>query len=280
MDWENKYLKILGLTGTETSILGVLTTAKSIQMIAEDTSLSRTGVNYALKKLIGMKLVTYALFGRRKLYSSITAKAFSQKLKNILGEIEISSKDKKGTGIRVSKESQFTIHVGIKEVVEAYSRIASTNQNTRIKAIQGYKSWITIVEKLSPNELVQFNQSIRENHLIIDGILQENQYARYADYLKKHPGSTNTASAKSLTGRMADYTAIPSNFFDVFSEIWIFKNTVIIINWNEEVAIEITNQEMMAFLRDMFEFVKIGGKKVNHEEEMEKILMNIDLNTQ
>ena len=74
---------------------------------------------------------------------------------------------------------------------------------------------------------------------------------------------------------MADYTLVPSEFFNVYSEIWIFSTTVIIINWHDEVAMEITNNQMMSFLRDMFEFVKIGGKKINHEEKLREMLEKV-----
>lgn len=156
--------------------------------------------------------------------------------------------------------------------ISARYYLLAINKDTRIKAIQGYKSWITIVEKLTSKELTKFNQLIIDNNLIIEGILQENQYILYANYLKENPQPENASTAKSLTGRMADYTAVPSDFFNEYSEIWIFRTTVIIINWNEEIAIEITNEQIMGFLSDMFEFVKMGGKKVNHEEEMRKVM--------
>lgn len=190
----------------------------------------------------------------------------------MLGEMKSTARERKGAQIRISKESQFTIHVGYREVLAAYARIAAENKDTRIKAIQSNKSWNTIVAKLPPEELIQFNQYVIDNNLIIDGILQGDYYDMYKEYLKKNPVASATETAKSLTGRMADYTLVPKQFFDVYSEIWIFQTTVIVINWNEEVAIEITNREIMSFLRDMFEFVKMGGTKVDHNKVMADIL--------
>ena len=37
----------------------------------------------------------------------------------------------------------------------------------------------------------------------------------------------------------------------------------------------ITNREMMSFLRDMFEFVKMGGVKVDHNAAMREILSEL-----
>ena len=58
-------------------------------------------------------------------------------------------------------------------------------------------------------------------------------------------------------------------------ELWLFKSTTLLINWHEEVAIEITNQSMTPFLRDMFEFVKSGGKKIDHNKVMKGVLERV-----
>lgn len=71
---------------------------------------------------------------------------------------------------------------------------------------------------------------------------------------------------------MADYTVFPDNFFNHETEIWIFKTTTLIINWYEEVAIEITNAHMTKFFKDMFEFVKAGGRKLDHNKAIRELL--------
>jgi hypothetical protein len=45
----------------------------------------------------------------------------------------------------------------------------------------------------------------------------------------------------------------------------------LIINWREEVAIEITNKEIMLFLRDMFEFVKVSNRKIDHNRLIKQV---------
>jgi hypothetical protein len=52
----------------------------------------------------------------------------------------------------------------------------------------------------------------------------------------------------------------------------MFKDTTLIVNWSDEVAIEITNTNMTKFLSDMFEFVKMGGNKVDHNRAMRELL--------
>ena len=272
MNWKNKSISFLDLGETEIKILDSLSVAKNCSDVAKEIKIPRTTVSFVTKNLIRKGLVLSVRHGKRSKYVALTEEQLRARLEQMLGEMKSTARERKGAQVRISKESQFTIHVGYKEVVDAYSRIAAKNKDTRIKAIQSNKSWNTIVEKLPPKELIQFNQSVIDNNLIIDGILEDNYYEMYREYLKKNPAIDAKATAKSLTGRMADYTLVPKEYFDVYSEIWIFETTVIIINWNEEVAIEITNREMMSFLRDMFEFVKMGGRKVDHNAAMREIL--------
>ncbi len=271
MDWRDKSLKILSLTDTETSILNTLTTSKSVQKIAEDSKLSRTGINHALKNLVSKGFVKHESFGKRRLFSALTLKELSQKMQKALDEIEIANTDKKGAKIKISKEDEFIIHVGSKEIIPAYRRIAAENKNERIRAIQHHRSWNELIEKISPGQLVEFNESIIKNHLIIDGMLNRSAYSAYREEIKRDP-KKHAEAVKSLEGRMADYTVFADEFFNWDAEIWIFKTTTLIINWHEEVAIEITNENMTGFLKDMFEFVKAGGSKLDHNKAMRELL--------
>src|SRR3989344_87981 len=275
MNWLNKSLSFLGLNNKEVRVLNSLQSVKSHKTVAEEIGFPRTTVAFIVKNLIKKGLVLPIRHGKRFLYVSLNEEQLLGRLKQMMGEMNATANERKGAQIRISKESQFTIHVGLKEVIEAYSRIATMNKDTRIKAIQSYKSWITIVEKLGAEGLIKFNQLVRDNNLIIDGILQDKYYEWYGEYLKEHPERVSIDTAESLGKRMADYTLVPSEFFNVYSEIWIFSTTVIIINWHDEVAMEITNNQMMSFLRDMFEFVKIGGKKINHEEKLREMLEKV-----
>lgn len=271
MDWADKSFKILSLTPTETAILNVLGKAKSVQNIAKDTSLSRTGINHALKGLISKGLVKSGIVGKRKFYSSLTLNELSERFKKTLDEIEIANQDKRGAKIKISKEDEFVIHVGAKEIIPAYKRIAAENKNERIRAIQHHRSWKELIEKISPEQLIEFNESIKKNHIILDGMLNRSAYEAYRKEINEDP-KKHAEAVKSLEGRMADYTIFSDEFFNYDAEIWIFKTTTLIINWKEEVAIEITNANMTGFLRDMFEFVKEGGSKLDHNKAIRDLL--------
>jgi len=277
MNWHNKSLKILGLTDTETEVLKSLSLAKSTQDIKRLTGLSRTGIKYVLEKLMEKEMVEKVKVGKRFIYMAISKKELLQKLKEIFDEINIESGsvgELTGARIKTSKENEFIIHVGAREIVPAYQRIASINKGERIKAIQHHKSWVELSEKVSKEQLVEFNKSIVKNHLILDGMLNESAYDSYLQEIKKDPRK-HKDTVESLSGRMADYTVFPNSVFNYNCELRLFKSTTLLINWHEEVAIEITNQSMTPFLRDMFEFVKAGGKKIDHNKVIRGVLERV-----
>ena len=70
---------------------------------------------------------------------------------------------------------------------------------------------------------------------------------------------------------MADYTILPDEYFDYDVEIWIFKETTLIINWHQEIATEIRNKDITGFLRDMFDLMKNSGRKIDHNKLIREI---------
>jgi sugar-specific transcriptional regulator TrmB len=243
---------------------------KNVQNIAQESKVSRTGVNHVLKSLIRKGFVEFELVSKRRRYCAISQEQLITKIKSALDQVDIRAKNKKGVRVKISQEDEFTIHVGAKEIIPAYRRIASENKNERVRAIQHHRSWNELIKKISPEQLVEFNEQIKKNHLIVDGMLNRSAYKAYKEEIKSEPRK-NKSAIKSLEGRMADYTVFADEFFNYDAEIWIFKTTTLIINWHEEVAIEIINANMTWFLKDMFEFVKAGGSKLDHNQAMKEL---------
>jgi hypothetical protein len=271
MNWSNKSLSFLNLNETEIKILAALEQVKTFQEVAHTIDIPRTTVAFITKKLIHRNIVLPVRNGKRFRYIAITEEQLRSNLLSVIGEIESTASERKGSQVKISKESEFTVYAGIKEIIPAHERIASLNANQRVYAIQPNKSWMNLHKKLSPPQLIKFNESIRKNKIILEAVLQENAYKLYGLFFKDNKQALQ-AVAESFTDRMTDYGTVPEKFFDYHAEIWIFKSTVMIINWEEEVAIEIINQNITGFIKDMFEIVKNNSKKIDHNQAMRDIL--------
>lgn len=271
MNWDHETLILLGLSEFEITILQCLKTPKQLKEISEETCLVRTSVAYNLKGLIKRKIVHQIKFGKRYRYIALLPHQFSLKLQDAIDEVFARQDEQKGVRIKTNKENEFIIHIGPREIVPAFKRIALEIKNDRVKAIQHHRSFNDQVEVATPKQVVDFNQAIIQNKIIVDGILNEGAYKAYYEEIKGNPEKFK-AQIKSLEGRMSDYSTFPDNYFNYDAEIWIFKTTTLIINWKEKVAIEITNESMTNFLREMFEYVKRSSKKIDHNEVMRGLL--------
>lgn len=271
MDLAQESLKILGLNTTELSVLRAFKVVKNVNDAVIETKISRTGIVYCLKNLAYKGLIKKIRSGKRYRYVAISPVELSNKLKNISEEISIGSGTVQGARIRTSTESEFVVHVGIKEIISMYEKVMSLNKGERWKAIQPNKSWMNMHKYVAPQEMIKVNNFIRENGIIVDGVIQDNAYKLYHEFFKNNKESLH-AVAESFTGRSADYTLIPHQFFNYNAEIWFIKNTVCLVNWLDAVAIEITNPDMRNFIKDMFEIVKEQGMKVDHNQAMREIL--------
>lgn len=269
MDWQQKTLSYLSLSDLEIRILESLKTAQNLVEIAEITKIPRTSVAYNLKGLVKRKIVTQVKFGKRYRYIALTPEQFIQKLQETIDETQIKNDAKKGARIKTTPKDEFIIHVGAREIIPAFTRIAFENKNERVKAIQHHRSFNDQVKVASPELIAQFNDSIIKNHIIVDGILNEGAYKSYFEEMKADP--QRMKEIKSLEGRMSDYSVFPDDRFNYDAEIWIFKTTTAIINWKEKVAIEITNENMTGFLKEMFEYVKHSSKKIDHNKMMREM---------
>jgi predicted transcriptional regulator len=271
MNWTNNALTFLGLSPLEMDVLDCLDIAKKHQDVAIELEVPRTTVAFTVKKLTQKGLVLPLRQGKRFRYLSLTEGELIHKLEHTVTEVRQTIKERKGAQVKVSKASQFTIYVGLDEILPAHARIVSMNPNERVLGIQPNKSWMNLHKKLSPTQLISFNNAIRKNKIITEAILQENVYKLYGAFFKKDPDMLR-GIAESFTGRMADYTLIPEKFLDHHAELWLFKTTVLFINWEEEVAIEIQNPDIMHFVKDMFEIIKGVGTKVDHNRVMRELL--------
>ncbi len=267
MIWQQSELKFLGLTPLETTILESLTEPRNPSDIARLTGEVRTSVAYNLNRLVERGLVERITTGKRKLYvarSPADLRLMMQRASDSIGA------HTHGARIKTAQEDEFIIHVGADEIVPAFVRIVLEIKNDRVKAIQHHRSYTDQVTVLTKEQAVTFNEAIIKNKIIVDGLLNENAYTEYEKKIRKSPESYR-AQIETLGGRMADYGVFPDGVFDVHAEIWIFKTTTLIINWKDKIAIEITNRNMTGLMRDMFEYVKSGSRKIDHNEMMREL---------
>ena len=234
---------ILGLTQAENKILdSIEVTPLSISNIARSTKIPRTSLLYMLGKLSDRELVVTEKRGKRTLWRSNSAVAMKQ----------IPSND-------------VIVYRDVDAIYGIIEKWKSLPKNTRISAIQPDKSIRLSLRKNSLENWLSFNESLKQNAIIIEGIVHE----KSVNSIIAQMGRANAQKIfDSFIGRLEDYVKIPDEFADVESEIYICKGLALIINWNKEVAIAINNKDMVDLLMAMLTCVKEMGTRYSQNEKM------------
>ncbi len=268
MNWKKFNLTVLGLDPNEKDILSLLETPMGIQQAARKSTIPRTTIGFTLKKLIERGLIEKIKAGKRFKYYSIS----SNKLKSIL-EASYPVQDEIDYTPPLSmtlSNKKVSYYQGLPSLQKLQIEFLSSHNDERVYAIQPDKSWLTLHSKVEDDHVIQVNDIIKNNHLIIEGIIEEGSYARFKNANKNKKKFASLA--KSFENRMADYAYAPKGYLTDQVEMWLIKNTVIFLNWQEEVAIKISDAHVAHFLKDMFLITKEQGKRIDHNQSIRKIL--------
>lgn len=277
MNWDNPACKILGLNKTEKKILGSIESFSSVQQIAKVSGISRTGINYALEALIQKGLVKLGRNKARKTYQAINSTELAEAFLESSRKVDLLDYLKEQTRLKSAGNQKVRIHLGLNEVIAAYFSIVNTSRDERVRAIQHHRSFLEIIEKLTPPKLVEFNRIMHKHKIILDGMLNKGAYKSTQEEIAREPEKYKPVAESLGEDRIADYTVFPDQFFNYDAELWLFRNTALIINWKEEIAVEIDNEHITGFLRDMFKFVKACNLKLDHHRVLREVLQRSDL---
>ena len=143
--------------------------------------------------------------------------------------------------------------------------------------IQSTTSIKDVLTKTSFKETWEpINKAIIDKGLIVEGLIREDYYtSTYLDLYKDDKEKQKTF-LKSFIGRATDMVFVKNDFLNSSTDLMIFDNTAFLVNWKDEVAVEIKNQDMLEFLKEMFHLARGYGKKVDQNEYLKKLLAEIN----
>jgi DNA-binding HxlR family transcriptional regulator len=261
----------LGLSKAENKILNfVKNEALSISEIARQTRISRTSLYSMLQALQTRGLVRRAGKGKRHFWQLVSLPLIHERFFNILDELNVKPSEKQ-VSIISSQDSQYKIYRGKENVVQIYEELGKLPRFSRLYGIQPNVSAYSVMKQFPFDRLVTLNQDIKKRKIIVEAILQENFLSYYISQLRKEKKPVKDIF-KAYGGRLADTTYVPKEYLNFDSELFFYRDVVVILNWQELIAVVIKNKEIFGIMRELFNVVKNYGKKVDQNPQVIKIL--------
>lgn len=254
---KSKKYNLLGLLLSERKILNTFAVSKkySLAEIVRLAKVPRTTALHALHKLESRGLVSKEAFGKRVVWKKIESEKISKEIDLLVG---LSSSNRLTSGF-ISLSGIESIKGKMWELFEGLPRGAS------LSGIQTAESALLEIKKIGIEEIARFNKYISDKEIVVTAILEE-------EYLHKNFKKYGKSWIEGFGSRVSSTVFVPKQYFTFSSEMNIFVNKMLVIDWVEEKAIFIENKEVVTLLKSLFRFMYDNGRKLDNKEIIKMLL--------
>lgn len=258
---------LLGLNTKEKQVFEALSDQEQgMSELVHASGLPRMTIYSIMDRLSKRGLVTTNTVGARKKYSALPSRHAFNKLADIA---ELFSLEKFPHNKKVNSEhgkyTGFTTYSGAQHLSSLYRKIVEENARGRFYFIVPNKAAVSEHGKIAYEDLIAINKKVKSKNIIADGILEENWIPYNLARWKKR-GEDEREFLRAFEDRMYNVTVVPSGLLNTAAEIYVFKNVALLINWEDEVAVEIRNDVMVEFLKNLIALLKSLGTKIDLNE--------------
>ncbi len=268
---------LLGLSRHEEKVLSALAKEPlGVSALAREIKLPRTSLNYALKKLHQRGLVVTKPHGKRRVWTMHDNLELRDRFFAV-GE-SFAPAEKGISSFAVSPEMRIEIFRGSKNLLRLWHMMTDLDKFERLYCIQPDASFNAALGHAlggaSYQEILDINAKIKARKIIVEALVHEHS----AHTIPETLAAREVEPAQFLggfVGRLADTMKLPPEFMDVSAEMYLYRETFVIINWAHEVGITITNKEISQFFKSLFEAAKYLSHKYDQNERMAQKIVEL-----
>lgn len=261
---------LIGLSSNEYEIISKITNQPlSVTDLSKATNIPKTTLNYLVRKLKRRGWITSIPHGKRQLWVTLQSSDLQQLFIDISALFSDCKNKQSIQNIYSSQMTNLKIYHGTKNIYTLWSNMASFSKSGRLYAIQPDISFNLalkyLVKEVGYDNLIKINNQIKQNKIIVDAIVHRRSIKTVANTLSsEHQNPIDFL--KSFSGRSASTVELPDDFMNIPLEIYLYKKTLAIIYWPEQLAITIDNENIASFFLSIFESIKFLSKKYNQNE--------------
>ncbi|MEK7646200.1 MAG: helix-turn-helix domain-containing protein [Patescibacteria group bacterium] len=265
--------KLLNLTSHEEKIFTVLDTKEpfSVSDTSKKAKIPRMSAYLALAALKSRGIIYSKIKGKRRFWLRISDKELSDIL---ISTAKLAHDSEERVEITHDDSTGFAVLRGLPSLFSIFERIAQGHKDERLIGIQPTASLKNVLRGISWKNLQPIQDSIRNNKIIVEGLLREDYYPTLTSLVKDPVQKEEIL--KSFIGRTTDMVFVSNEYLNAETELMMFRDVAFLINWKDEVALEIKNKDMLHFLKELFDLARGYGRKVNQEEYIKNIIEKIN----
>lgn len=160
---------------------------------------------------------------------------------------EVGEVSKALLGIDVKKTSEgFSVFSGKKEVAEALMKLTVRKDGARMYSIQSSKNWAMWIKLMGKDWVNKHNKAVVKHKLLALTI----HSPEAPEDIKKDKEITD-----AYKGRLGNSHSVPEEFLPRGLSLYIFEDTILLVDLEKVAAISFTDHNMATFLIKMFSFM-------------------------
>lgn len=249
--------RIIGFTKDESKVYRALADEPfTVANVTKKTRLARMTCHYILIRFLKRGLVSRMKRQRHFLYTKISPEEVATHIATLsdsVGKSELPS---------TSRDARVSVHKGKQSIYALYEKVCKESVGERVYTIQPTASTKYIFDHYSVHELDRLHVLMGENELIIDDIIEEDFFQ---PIYEKH-GAGFESAIQTLLDRMTATYALPEGSLASKSDMVIFGDVVLFIDWKEEIALEIRVAEIVALCLDLFKTFKSQTRHIGFRD--------------
>jgi len=250
---------LLGVPSQEKKILNLLMTSKiglTATAISDHVSEPRTTVNFYLKKLLDKGWVK-KIKSPESQYPLWCLNDKSSIKNTLLGFFTL-------VGITPTALTTVTVKEGYEQIKDAYEKILEVGKTERVFVIQGSHSPFATIKNLPVEFIEKMHETQKQKPIILEGITSNSGLSVFDDMTMRE--------LRSHYGRLTVVYVIPDEYLDFDAEIFIFKNSIVIIQPDTATSLVIKDENIALALKKLIEFIELYAQKVDVNSYIKELI--------
>lgn len=170
-----------------------------------------------------------------------------------------------------AKQEGVIFHIGRENLTSLYEKLGEMAKKDRFYIIETTKSIIAMTAKIPNEKIIELNEFYGQNELIAEAILPES-FLKQKIILLKEAGHSVSEYFKAMHERMYAVYTVPDELLTFNAEVLIVKNLIFLVNWEDDIAYEIRDEEITKLIKAMYKSFTMAGQKINFNEVIGKHL--------
>lgn len=253
----------LGLSDNEKEIIEVLKKQDSLRPIeiARSCPVSRTTINYNLKKLAERGIVQRVEIEGHSEWKAVDTKQIENKI-DLLYDF-FADVDRQYTKTTLPQKAGITGSAGIEALKDAYEESTSLNKGQRVYIIEG-NNLENQIENFGNDYLIELQKKYQDSGVILEGVVGKSTLESFKN-LKPE-------LLQQYKNRLTVVYVVDDKFIDFDMHIIIYPTKVKFINHEQKLVLDVDNDFFRQSMMGCYKAMKAIGDKVLVNKEAEKQL--------